>query len=70
MNVKINNFSELLNYARAAECLGISEGTLRTWVKQNRVPHIKLGGGSLVRFREPELLEYLNNHETIGGPHA
>lgn len=38
-----NHKNQLFNVQRAAERLGISVFTLRTWVSQRRIPFVKLG---------------------------
>lgn len=50
----------LLNYREAAEALRVSEITLRRWVSQKRIPHIKLG--YTVRFDPEELRQYVRRH--------
>ena len=49
-----------LSNAAAAEYLGVTPSTLRTWVSKRRVPHCRVGG-RLVRFRLSDLDRFLEN---------
>lgn len=44
---------ELLTYGQAARVLGLSPRTLRRWVKDERVPHRRMG--KYVRFTRADL---------------
>ncbi len=50
-----------LGVAEAAKILGCTPKTLRVWVSQRRVPHVKIG--KLVRFRPQDLADYLDQHQ-------
>jgi excisionase family DNA binding protein len=45
---------------RAAAYLGCTDGTLRVWVSQRRVPFVKVG--RLVRFRKQDLDAWLDQN--------
>ena len=47
-----------IDYATAADLLGIGVGTLRSMVHRKQVPHIRMGP-KLVRFDVHELEEWL-----------
>lgn len=47
----------LLKYDEAAEVLNIKPTTLRKWVCEGRVPHVKIG--SAVRFKRREIEEFI-----------
>jgi excisionase family DNA binding protein len=47
---------DLIDYREAAAFVGLSEYTLRRYVSNGRLPHVKLGL-KLVRF-EPEVLRH------------
>jgi excisionase family DNA binding protein len=49
---------ELLTTGAAAAVLGVSDETLRRWVEDKRVRHIRLPSGQL-RFRRSDLDELL-----------
>ena len=51
----------LLDAEGAARLLGISPRTVQTWVRQKRIPFIKLG--SLTRFKAASLHEWLDAQE-------
>lgn len=53
--------SRRINYAAAADYLGIPVGTLRSMVSRKQVPHIRLGT-QLVRFDMDELEQWLRGH--------
>ena len=59
--------SDLLNYAHAAEFLGVAEKTLQGWVERGiyAVPHVRLG--RLIRFRPASLLRWLESRELNAG---
>ncbi len=46
-----------MTYAHTANFLGVSERTLRRWVKRDRIPHYKLG--RRVYFDELDLLRWI-----------
>jgi len=47
------------NYKEAAKLLNIVPGTLRKWVMEKKVPHLKVGRN--VRFTENQIDEILKN---------
>jgi excisionase family DNA binding protein len=49
---------ERFGYKEAAEFLGVSEGTLRGYVCQKRIPHVRFGP-RLVRFERRALEKWL-----------
>lgn len=52
---------DFFGYFELSEYLKVSVHTLRQWVSQGRVPHLKLAGGSLVRFRREDILRWLED---------
>jgi len=50
----------LLNTDQAAEVLSIKPWTLRAWVSQGRIPHVKMG--RLVRFEVKSLEDFIQNN--------
>ena len=48
--IKMNRelLNRLMTYEQMAEALSVNPGTLRNWVSQDFVPHVKIG--RLVRF--------------------
>jgi len=44
----LHRLEQLLTYEQLAEALQVSPGTLRNWVSQQYVPHVKIG--RVVRF--------------------
>lgn len=52
-------FEPRYTYREAAPIIGVSEITLRRWVMQGRIPHLKIGYN--VRFTESMLQEYLDS---------
>ena len=46
-----------MTYKEAADFLGVTTRTLRSWVRQRRLPYIKYGYRT-VRFREVDLVEF------------
>jgi excisionase family DNA binding protein len=50
-----------LNYAEAAELLGMRIGTLYALVSRQRIPHVRLSR-RMVRFPERELRRWMNSH--------
>ena len=60
--VDTNDISkDLFGYGELCQYLGISIHTARQWVSQGRVPHIKLGGGSLVRFKRQDIIKWIES---------
>ena len=58
--------SKLLSYSQAAEILGIHAGTLRRWVANVRIPHLKIG--RTVRFDHDELTQWIRSQSIpVGG---
>lgn len=53
--------ANLYNYHECAEQLGISPVTLRRWVQQGRIRHLKIG--KYVRFRREHIDEFLAQAE-------
>ena len=54
--------SSLLGYREVASLLGVPAPTLRRWVAEQRIPHLRLGPRT-VRFRLVELKAWLAQHE-------
>lgn len=52
---------DLFGYPELCQYLGISIHTARQWVSQGRLPHVKLGHGSLVRFRREDIEKWLES---------
>lgn len=50
---------ELLTYEEVAAQLRLSEATLRKWVSESRIPHVKLGRS--VRFEKTELARWIDS---------
>ena len=50
----------LLRWDEEASVIDCKISTLRGWVRQRRVPHLRLGARKLVRFRRRDLLEWLD----------
>jgi len=50
----MKQLAELLTYEQMAQILQVSPGTLRNWVSQGFIPHIKIGRA--VRF-DPKVIE-------------
>lgn len=66
----MGNLPELLTVAEVAEALRISDETVHRWVRQGRLPAIRLPGGplersGLKRFRREDV-EALLNGESVG----
>lgn len=64
------SLNKLLNYEEAAKLLGVQAGSVRTWVLQRRIPHIKLAHGKAVRFDPRELLEWLKTNSVPASPES
>ena len=58
-DVKLEH-EELLGWDAAADMIGCKIPTLRQWVRQRRVPHLRVGKTKLVRFRRRDLAEWLD----------
>ncbi len=54
---------EIMDVQQAAEYLGLSEYTLREWVRKRKIPHLKVNGS--LRFRKSKLDRWLDHHEVI-----
>ena len=52
--------NQLLTYSDVAKLLKLSPATLRVWVMQKRIPHIKCGGYA-VRFRESDIEKFIES---------
>jgi excisionase family DNA binding protein len=56
-----------LRVSEAAQQLDVHQGTLYRWVREGRVPSIRLGGpGAPVRISEAALEEWLDEHGSPG----
>jgi excisionase family DNA binding protein len=53
---------EILNKPEAAAFLRIKKRTLDAWMKQRRIPFLKLPSGT-VRFRKDQLLDFISQFE-------
>ncbi|MFN7874409.1 MAG: MerR family transcriptional regulator [Pirellula sp.] len=51
--------SEYLKVAEAAEILGVSPGTLRTWAEAGKIPVHKNPANGYRLFKRPELEDFL-----------
>ena len=68
---------KLYSPTQAADLLGVSLRTLRTWIQTGDLAHTRLGKGQrLIRIREDDLLAFLNRgyqdaveYEEIGNHH-
>ena len=54
--------SEYISYAEASALLAVPESSLRRWVREQRIPHLRLGPRT-VRFRLQDLVHWLAHHE-------
>ncbi len=52
---------DVLDYRAAASLLGVSYSTLRRWVYERRIPHVRLSP-RCVRFSRTVLLGWLADH--------
>lgn len=66
---RASDFPDLPTKEQVAELLGVTAKCISGWVAHKKIPHIKICG-SLLRFRRSEIIEYINNLPTRGGPHA
>lgn len=57
-------YQRLLNVAETAEYLGLAASTIRAWVYQGKLAHIKLGSGQWapLRFRHSDLEAVIEEH--------
>ena len=62
--VEITDLNQLLTYEQLAQFLQMSPGTLRNWVSQQFIPHIKVGG--LVRFDRRAIEDWLRKRARPG----
>ena len=59
----------VLKPAELAQLLGLpTERSVREWVHRERVPHVRVGRGFVVRLEA--LLEWIRDHERRSGPVA
>ena len=49
----------LMDAAQAAQYLGVTIHAIRRWTSERRIPHVKLANGSLVRYRQQDLDEFV-----------
>jgi len=49
----------LMDAAQAAQYLGVTIHAIRRWTSEKRIPHIKLANGSLVRYRQQDLDDFI-----------
>lgn len=60
-----NDIEEQLLPVRAvAELLHVKESTIRKWVAQLEIPHMRLG--KTIRFRKTEVLQWLEDNAKKG----
>jgi len=52
---------EILSVRQAAEFLGLSEYTIREWVRLRRIPHSKING--TIKFRRSKLIRWIDQGE-------
>ena len=55
---------ELMNTPQVAEWLHVKESTIRKWVHQGYIPHVKIG--RCVRFMESEIEKWLQERAKKG----
>ena len=55
---------KLLSVRSVAELLQIKEQTVRKWVADMQIPHLRLG--RTIRFRKTEVLQWLENNAKKG----
>lgn len=48
-----------------AELLHVKESTIRKWVADMQIPHLRLG--KTIRFRKTEVLQWLEDNAKKGG---
>jgi len=56
----INETRPLLTYEQAARALGIKLNTLYSWVRDRKIPHVRLGD-RLVRFDHAEIEKFVED---------
>lgn len=56
---------KLLTILQVSELLSVKRSTLYRWTHQGLIPHIKLGG-KFVRFRESDVLNWLEKKKHGG----
>ena len=49
----------LMDAAQAAQYLGVTIHAIRRWTSEKRIPYIKLASGSLVRYRQQDLDDFV-----------
>lgn len=52
----------MLTIAQVSDLLNIKTCTLYSWVKQGKIPHVKIHG--LIRFRQDEIQQWLASFHT------
>lgn len=60
-----NGLERLLDAGQAAEILGLQKKTVYAWAEQGRLPAFRIGRA--LRFRESELLEYIEASRVLTG---
>ena len=50
----------VMDHEETAAYIGCAPGTLRVWVQQQRIPHVRVN--RLVKFRRPDLDDWLDQH--------
>ena len=55
---------QLLPVRAVAELLHVKESTIRKWVAQLEIPHLRLG--KTIRFRKTEVLQWLEDNAKKG----
>lgn len=56
---------QLLPVRSVAELLHVKESTIRKWVADMQIPHLRLG--KTIRFRKTEVLQWLEDNAKKGG---
>lgn len=51
--------SYLLTVDNVAEMIGVSDVTVRSWVRKGHLPAVRIGGRRQMRFFRAEVLQYL-----------
>ena len=64
MSTNAGQQDRLLTYDQLARALQISPGTLRNWVSQDYIPHVKLG--RCVRFNSDDINNWLKQRSCPG----
>jgi len=60
------DIEETLGYREAAALLGIAPQTLRTWVMNREIPHVRVGRRR-VRFLRQDLQQFLVSSRIVTG---